>query len=324
MTIRAERVRTLVARAPTRIDFGGGWTDVPPYPAEHGGFVCNVAIDRYATVTIRAGASSRKPESRLIAAALARAGVSDVHVDLSCDFPVGAGLGGSSAVGVALAGALAAWKGEELTPTQLAQRSRATEVDDLGVAGGWQDHFAAVHGGAQALTFTGDGTTPAPIPMTASLAADLARRCLLFYTGESRISSRAIELVVDGYTRGDQRVTSSLAEMKRCAQRMAGVLRAGGHDAIDQLGALLRTHWEKQMQLHDEITTDRIDALQRAAYDAGALGIKALGASGGGCVVVVAPDGREQELRATLSPLAESLRYAVDVRGFTVLEDGDG
>ena len=43
------RIGTLVARAPTRIDFGGGWTDVPPYPEEEGGCVCNVAITRYAT-----------------------------------------------------------------------------------------------------------------------------------------------------------------------------------------------------------------------------------------------------------------------------------
>lgn len=324
MTIRADRVRRLVARAPTRIDFGGGWTDVPPYPAEHGGFVCNVAIDRYATVTIHGGAPSRKPDSRLVSAALARAGISGVRVELSCDFPVGAGLGGSSAAGVALAGALAAWKGEALTATQLAERSRATEVDDLGVAGGWQDHFAAVHGGAQALTFTGDATVADPIAMTPPFASELARRCLLFHTGESRISSRAIELVVDGYTRGDNRVTSSLAEMKRCAQRMAGVLRAGDSDAIDQLAALLRTHWAKQMLLHDEITTDRIDALQRAAYGGGALGMKALGASGGGCVVVVVPEGEEGSMRDKLSPLAEPLRYAVDTSGFTVLEDSDG
>lgn len=296
---------------------------MPPYPADHGGFVCNVAIDRYATVTIRASAAVVEHESRLVRAALARAGVTNVHVDLSCDFPVGAGLGGSSAAGVALAGALAAWKGEHLSPTALAQRSRATEVGDLGVAGGWQDHFAAVHGGAQALTFTADATTPVPIPISSSLAGDLARRCLLFYTGESRISSRAIELVVDGYTRGDERVTSSLAAMKRCAERMAAVLRTGNGDAIDRLGALLREHWEKQMLLHDEITTDRIDALQRTAYAAGALGIKALGASGGGCVVVVAPEGAERELLAALAPLAEPLRYAVDMNGFMVVEDNN-
>ena len=316
-------MRTLVARAPARIDFGGGWTDVPPYPAERGGFVCNVAIDRYATVTIRTGSPPRPHESRLVRAALARAGVSDVDVDLSCDFPVGAGLGGSSAAGVALAGALASWKRESISATALAERSRATEVADLGVAGGWQDHFAAVHGGAQALTFSGDATKQESIPLSMPLARELARRCLLFYTGESRISSRAIELVADAYTRGDEQVSASLDAMKQCALAMAAALRCGTADTIDRLGALLRQHWERQMMLHREITTDRIDALQRTAYGAGALGIKALGASGGGCVVVVAPAGAEDALVERLAPLAQPLRYAVDTTGFTVLADDD-
>jgi D-glycero-alpha-D-manno-heptose-7-phosphate kinase len=314
-------MRTLVARAPTRIDFGGGWTDVPPYPAERGGFVCNVAIDRYATVTIREGSSAHVHDSPLVRAALARAGVSGVEVGLSCDFPVGAGLGGSSAATVALTGALAAWKGERLSPIALVERSRGTEVADLGIAGGWQDHFAAVHGGVQALTFGAESTTALPIPISQSVARDLARRCLLFYTGESRISARAIQLVMDAYTGGDQRVTASLAAMKENAQRMAAALRNGAGDAIDRVGVLLREHWEKQMMLHREITTERIDAMQRTAYHAGALGLKALGASGGGCVVVVAQAGAEDSMRSLLEPLGEPLSYSVDTTGFTVLED---
>jgi D-glycero-alpha-D-manno-heptose-7-phosphate kinase len=314
-------MRTLVARAPTRIDFGGGWTDVPPYPAERGGFVCNVAIDRYATVTIREGSPLHPSESPLVRAALARAGVSGVTVMLSCDFPVGAGLGGSSAASVALAGAIAAWKGEHLSATELVERSRATEVADLGIAGGWKYHFAAVHGGVQALTFAAESTTAVAIPVSHSVARDLARRCLLFYTGESRISARAIQLVIDAYTSGDQRVMASLAAMKENAQRMAAALRNGAGDAIDRVGTLLREHWEKQMMLHREITTDRIDAIQRTAYGAGALGLKALGASGGGCVVVVARAGTEDSMRELLEPLGEPLSYSVDTMGFTVIED---
>src|SRR6202022_3878617 len=53
--------RALVARAPTRLDFGGGWTDVPPYSEREGGAVCNIAITRYATATVSAGAHAGSP-----------------------------------------------------------------------------------------------------------------------------------------------------------------------------------------------------------------------------------------------------------------------
>ena len=60
-----ERARgdTIVTRAPTRIDFGGGWTDVPPYSDEVGGFVCNLAIARYATVTVSRGEVAATPSN---------------------------------------------------------------------------------------------------------------------------------------------------------------------------------------------------------------------------------------------------------------------
>src|SRR6185503_15364349 len=76
--------RDIVARAPTRIDLGGGWTDVPPYCDREGGFVCNVAIDRYSFVrlddaseTASIGDSTAVP---LVRAALRRSGVSDAQV----------------------------------------------------------------------------------------------------------------------------------------------------------------------------------------------------------------------------------------------------
>jgi len=40
------------ARAPTRIDLAGGWTDVPLYAAGFGGEVVNFAINLHATATV--------------------------------------------------------------------------------------------------------------------------------------------------------------------------------------------------------------------------------------------------------------------------------
>lgn len=309
-------MRRLVARAPTRIDFGGGWTDVPPYPAEHEGFVCNVAITRYATATVTKGTDDRAVP--LVTAALRRAALADVRVDLQSDFPVGAGLGGSSAAGVTLAGALAAWRGAPLSRVELAERSCTTERSDLGIAGGSQDHYAAAFGGALGLRFRRWAIDVDQIPLDAATRGELARRCLLLFTGESRISAQQIQVVVDALGRGDARVLGLLGGMKSCALASADALRRG---SIEDLGGLVGEHWALQRELHPSITTATIDAIFLRAYAAGALGCKALGASGGGCVVVIAGEDNAPEIRAAIGDLAIPLDYAVDVGGFTVISD---
>jgi D-glycero-alpha-D-manno-heptose-7-phosphate kinase len=65
--------------------------------------------------------------------------------------------------------------------------------------------------------------------------------------------------------------------------------------------------------------TERIEAIGREAARAGALGMKALGASAGGCVLVMAREGREEELARALAPLGERLDYAVDSDGFAII-----
>jgi D-glycero-alpha-D-manno-heptose-7-phosphate kinase len=97
---------------------------------------------------------------------------------------------------------------------------------------------------------------------------------------------------------------------------MAAALRAGD---LDALGTLVGEHWIHQRALHPSITTARIDEIMEAAHRAGALGGKALGASGGGCVLVIARDGREAELAHALAPLGERLDFTVDDTGFDVV-----
>lgn len=326
----------IVARAPTRLDLGGGWTDVPPYCDEVGGHVCNVAIARYATVRLRpagadpapADAAGRTSDARLAAAALRRAGLGDtVRAEVASDFPVGAGLGGSSAAGVALAAAIAAWRGtlppgappDAAARDALAEWSRAVEVDDAGIAGGRQDHYAAAHGGALHLAFGaaagGRAATARRIPLSDATVAALERRALVVYTGESRISGDTITAVLDAYGARVPRVLTALARMDALAGEMADALAAG---ALDALGALLAEHWTHQRALHPSIPTPRIDAIVERSARAGALGAKALGASGGGCVLVLAAEGREGAVREAVAALGEPLSFTVDREGVRI------
>ena len=309
--------RRLTGRAPTRLDFGGGWTDVSPYCDDEGGAVCNIAISRYAVANVTVGLTTTELNAPdpLVRAAILRAGVADATATVSSDVPVGSGLGGSSAAGVALAGTLAALSGEPLDPAALAERSRRTEVEDLGLAGGFQDHYAAAFGGALLLTYDGCIGVESLTPSAATCEA-IARRGVLLYTGVSRISASTITAVADAYRSRDRDVCAALARMKSLAVAMAASLRAGD---VDALGEQLAEHWVHQRALHPTITTERIEAIGHAAAGAGALGMKALGASAGGCVLVMARDGREAEVARAIAPFGERLHFTVDHVGFDLV-----
>jgi D-glycero-alpha-D-manno-heptose-7-phosphate kinase len=314
---------TIVTRAPTRIDFGGGWTDVPPYSDEVGGFVCNVAIARYATVTVTRGhgasdthaadVSGERAADRSIAVAAARRfRIDDVHIQLDSDFPIGAGLGGSSAAGVAAVAALACASGEVMAPEKIAELSRSIEIGDLGIPGGRQDHYAAAFGGALGLRFSSGKTEVTRIPLTADLRDEIERRSLIIYTGKSRISGETINAVLGAYAAKEPRVLRALERMRATAEEMADALRARD---IDALGSLVGEQWRHQRSLHPAIPTPLIDEIIDRAARAGAVGSKALGASGGGCVLVIAGRDHVDAVRAAISDLGQILPFAVDEQG---------
>jgi D-glycero-alpha-D-manno-heptose-7-phosphate kinase len=308
-------------RAPTRIDFGGGWTDVPPYDVEQGGFVCNVAITRYATVRVRPApklnsaelAVVRPSDVALLQAAARRYRIRGARLSLTSDFPVAAGLGGSSAAGVASIAASLRWLGTPHRREEIAEMSRDLEINELGIAGGRQDHYAAALGGALGIRF-GAAVSPEPIALSPATAAELPRRCIVMYTGESRISGNTITAVMAAYRAGTTAVRSALKRMRELAEQMS---RALSRADLDEVGALVGEHWHYQRSLDPAIPTPLIDSMIAHATHAGALGCKALGASGGGCVLIVAPANRIQEVRRAVAPLGMAIDYSVDAQGVT-------
>lgn len=305
-------LKQVVARAPVRIDLGGGWTDVPPYCDREGGFVCNIAIGRYSSATLKQGAGSSEP---LVRAALKRAGLTDYGVSLVNDFPTGAGLGGSSAASAAILGAIQTLRGESVDRDRIAEEGRRIEVEELGIAGGRQDHYAATYGGALALTFD-TGVAVRRLQLSPPVASAFVRRSLLVYTGESRISGDTIEAVLGAYRRGDRRVIGALDRMKTLARLMADALERGD---LDEVGAMVGEHWVHQRSLHSTIPTARIDEIVRAASRAGASGAKAMGASGGGCVLVIAKADSIVGVRAAVDPLGAVLDFTLDDHGLDIV-----
>jgi galactokinase/mevalonate kinase-like predicted kinase len=110
-------------------------------------------------------------------------------------------------------------------------------------------------------------------------------------------------------------VVFALDRMAALARLMATAIATGD---VDALGALVGEHWVHQRALHPGITTARIDALVAATAAAGALGAKPLGASGGGCVLVIAPTDRVDAVRTAARAWGDELAFQIARTGVHV------
>jgi len=293
------------ATAPVRLDFAGGWTDVPPFATKEGGLVVNAALTLRVEAEFEPGreglllrAEELNQAARIKSAAdLAPVGVLDLHRAAMRMFPVGpgtlrtrssvpagSGLGSSGALDVALVAALTAQRGDALSPEELALQGWHLEAVEAGNAGGRQDQFAAALGGFHRLAFRGDEVQATHLELDAAFLAELERRTVICYTGRSRVSGTTIAHVMGAYEQGDPTVTGALREMVEVAAAMAEALAAAD---LARVGALLARNWRCQQALADGMRTPEMAALEARMTAAGALGGKAAGAGAGGCMFFV-------------------------------------
>lgn len=299
------------ASAPVRLDFAGGWTDVPPFSAREGGIVVNAAIHLLVHVDLKLGGPLTKLAALDLgeelecanALGLAMDGRLSLHkaalrmfpTQSTCtlttrsEVPPGSGLGSSGALDVALVAALTRARGEHPSPQEIAEHGWYLETVEAQIAGGKQDQFAASLGGFHRLSFRDPDVGIEPITLPHDFSATLERQMLLCYTGQSRVSGATIARVMAGYERGDPGVTSALRALKDTAAKMADALRAAD---IAGVGALLADNWRHQQALDPEMRTAPMAALERAVAEAGSLGGKAAGSGAGGCMMFLVRDPR--------------------------------
>ena len=216
------------ATAPVRLDFAGGWTDVPPFSAEEGGAVVSAAIALRAHAEVpperrRASGSSRRTSAESRSLRRPRRCHGGPGLALSprprsaccrptagsccapdCDAPAGSGLGSSGALDVALVAALAAAGDERPHPRAIADLGLPPRGGRAGIPGGRQDQFAAAFGGFLPAPFPRSATPRVErLHLSLGFAAELERRIVLCYTGASRFSGATIARVMQAYERGD-------------------------------------------------------------------------------------------------------------------------
>lgn len=327
-------MRAARARAPVRLDFAGGWTDVPPFSAREGGAVVSAALALYAEAEVRPGGAGIRLEAEDLGRVVELAGPDDLAGggDLAlhraalrlfppdgpltlatrCGAPIGAGLGSSGAVDVALVAALARASGRTLAPLEAAERGWRLEAVEAGVAGGKQDQYSAALGGFNLFRFRDPEVEVEPLRLRPEFAAELARRIVLCYTGASHFSGTTISRVMAAYERGSGPVVSALRGLGDVAHRMALALRA---EDLERVGALLAENWAHQTALDPAMATPEMRRLEAAMRTAGALGGKAAGSGAGGCMFFLVGGDPARACEAAVAAGARVLPVAWDTTG---------
>lgn len=335
----------VIVRAPVRISFGGGGTDLAAYYDRFGGFVVSAAISRYCYVVARepatAGIRINSADYRIWEAfergeippvaeplALPKAAIDwfadhglrerGVDLFLASEVPPGTGLGSSSAMTVALVYALASYTGMSFNRFKAAELASYLEIERLDMPIGKQDQYASVFGGLNAIEFVSGGVRVEPLNLPPDTVTALNSRLLLFSTGRTR-DSAAILREQRASTQSDRQVIASLHRIKALAGEMRRALI--GED-LDQFGRLLDLGWQEKKCLSTHVSSSAIDQWYGAAREAGALGGKIAGAGGGGFLLLYCPTGRQRAVRAAMARLGlPEFTFDFDYGGAQVLSD---
>jgi D-glycero-alpha-D-manno-heptose-7-phosphate kinase len=307
------------AKAPLRVSFAGGGTDVPPFPEQEGGLVLSATINRYVY-----GALAPREDSNiglesvdfgmslnygvdddlvfdgrldLAKAAIRRLGRGGFDIFLHSNAPPGSGLGSSSAVMVALIGLLKDFHGRPLTDYEVAQLAFDLERKDLGIQGGFQDQYASTFGGFNLIEFEGDRVIVNPLRISPDVVHELEHNMLLCYTGKTRSSDHIIEHQTSRWTGGDAQALAGLRAGKELAVAMKNALL---QRRLTDFGELLGSAWEQKKKLSSKISNEFIDTAYEEARKQGALGGKVTGAGGGGYMLFYCPFQRKHRVANAL------------------------
>jgi len=329
------------SKAPLRISFGGGGTDVSPYPEEHGGVTLSTTIDKYTYTTLITRSDDQiiansldfdtvinyhansepfyNGELDLVKAATKVMGIEEgCELFLHSDAPPGSGLGTSSTLVVALIGVLRHWQRLPLTLYETAELAYHIEREELQVKGGRQDQYAATFGGFNFIEFLGAKTIVNPLRIRENILNELEYRLMLCYTGKRRLSARIIEEQLSSYKGGKEEVVQALDETKALAIAMKNALLLG---QIDEFGYLLNEAWRSKKKFSTKITDSHIDELYEVARQHGAIGGKLLGAGGGGYLLLLCQFDKRHIVAGKLIELGgQPTNFAFDFRGLQTWE----
>jgi D-glycero-alpha-D-manno-heptose-7-phosphate kinase len=292
------------AKAPTRIDLAGGTLDIwPLYLLVGGARTINVAINLYATAKLETVSGknisiiSKDQNSSREASDLSAlnheklplltrliqhfAPTEGFRLETDCLAPAGSGLGGSSALAIAVSGALNELTGKKYSQEELIGVARDVEAQVLGIPTGEQDYYAAMYGGFHSWNF---GVLKVQQENYDVALEDLQDRMLLFFSGQQRSSGLNNWQVIKNCMDREANTVEMLQMIKQETDKLHAALI---NDDWGEAYEAIHNEWVARKKLAPTITTPEIEELIEFGVTNGSRTGRVCGAGGGGCVVFV-------------------------------------
>ncbi|WXR63035.1 dehydrogenase [Peptostreptococcaceae bacterium AGR-M142] len=302
------------SKAPLRLGLAGGGTDVSPYCDEYGGSVLNVTIDMYAYCTIEPTNDDKiifdspdryqkfecdsRPSLLIDDELILHKGIYNrivkdynhgkplsFRMTTYSDAPAGSGLGSSSTMVVAIIKAYMEWLNLPLGEYDMAHLAYEIEREELKLAGGKQDQFAATFGGFNFMEFYNNSQVIVnPLRIKNWIKNEIENSLVLYYTGTSRESAAIIEDQIKNTK--DKKLSSlkAMHEIKASAIEMKNSILRGDFEGVANC---LKSGWESKKKMSASITNPLIDKMYNFIMDNGAKAAKVSGAGGGGFMMII-------------------------------------
>ena len=299
-----------------RLGLAGGGTDVSPFSDIYGGCILNATISLYAYCDIVPRQDGKiifitEDRGERFESVSKRELPMDGNLDLLkaiynrvikdfdlpaqsfelhtfVDAPAGSGLGTSSTLVVAVLGAFVQWLSLPLAEYDIASLAYSIEREDLCLAGGKQDQYAATFGGFNFMEFYSDNKVIVnPLRIKDKIITELSRNIVLFYPSAAGDSAAIIERQQKNVISNNTKSIDAMQQLKKQAVLMKEALLKND---LDKIGDILNLGWEYKRQMASGISTNLFEDVYRAALEAGARGGKISGAGGGGYIFFYCPD----------------------------------
>ena len=306
----------LVGRAPLRISFSGGGTDLEEYHSKFTGYAISSTINKFTFVMAKLRIDNKlqgfspnfalhlpptdyQKSIKLQGHEIVIQSLKElkfkkgIDVYLSTEVPPNSGLGASSSLTTNIVKVITTLQGRKYPSNEIATKAYQIGHDILKWGVGKQDEFAAAYGGLNLYKFTKNKVIVKKIKLTKNSKKELSENSLLFYIGNRKHSEGILKKQISAIAKSQKNTLDALHKAKELTLEMYNALNKNN---LTNFSDILNEGWETKKKFTEGITNQRIEKINIKLKKLGADALKVTGAGGGGHLYVYAPKLKHKKI----------------------------